>query len=161
MISLIWAMDNKRLIGANNQMPWHFPADMKWFRENTLNKSILMGRKTFDSIGKALPKRQNIILSRQQGLVLDGCSVIHSLEDMLAQYENSEEELMVMGGAEVYAQCLPYAQRLYCTKIDHSFTGDAWFPEHDMSAWVQTYQACYAADEKNIYNYCFEIYARS
>ena len=159
MISLIWAMDQQRLIGADNQMPWHLPADMAWFRQHTLGKSVLMGRKTFDSIGKPLPKRRNIILSRQQNLNIEGCEVIHNLDDAAQQFE--DDELMVMGGAEIYALALPLAQRLYCTKIEHSFAGDAWFPEVDMSGWQQTHLEQHQADDKNKYNYRFEIYERN
>ncbi len=159
MISLIWAMDNNRLIGANNQMPWSIsdlPADMAWFRQHTLGKPVLMGRKTFASIGKPLPNRRNIVLSRQQGLALEGCEVAHSLEDAMRIAGN--EELMVMGGAEVYAQALPLADRLYITHIDHAFTGDAWFPDVDMRNWVLQHQEQHAPDANNAYPYRFEIY---
>ena len=159
MISLIWAMDQQRLIGANNQMPWHLPADMAWFREHTLGKSILMGRKTFDSIGKPLPKRRNLILSRQQGLNIEGCEVIHNLNDAVSSFNG--DELMVMGGAEIYALAMPLAQRLYCTNIEDTFEGDAWFPKIDMSLWQRTHQESHLPDEKNKYPYRFEIFERS
>lgn len=158
MISLIWAMDQQRLIGANNQMPWHLPADMVWFRQHTLGKSVMMGRKTFDSLGKPLPNRQNIILSRQHDLSMEGCQVLHHLDDVLARAEN--QELMVIGGAEIYRLMLPFAQRLYCTTIDATFTGDAWFPQLDMSVWQRTHHVQHAADEKNKYAYHFSIYER-
>jgi len=159
MISLIWAMDQQRLIGANNQMPWRLPADMAWFREHTLGKSVLMGRKTFDSIGKPLPKRRNIILSRQDDLTIEGCDVIHDLGDAVAEFEDTE--LMVMGGAEIYALTLPLAKRLYCTRIEETFEGDAWFPSIDMSQWQQIHAESHQPDEKNMYPYRFEIYARN
>lgn len=158
MISLIWAMDQQRLIGADNQMPWHLPADMAWFRQHTLGKSVLMGRKTFDSIGKPLPKRRNLILSRQQDLQIDGCEVVHQLAEVSKQFKG--EELMVMGGTEIYALAMPFAQRLYCTKIEASFAGDAWFPEIDMSLWQRTHQEQHQPDDKNQYPYRFEIYQR-
>lgn len=158
MISLIWAMDEQRLIGANNQMPWHLPADMAWFRQHTLGKAVLMGRKTFDSLGKALPKRRNIILSRQTGLVIEGCEIIHDFADAVAMFK--DEELMVMGGSEIYALALPYADKLYCTRIRQSFVGDAWFPEWDKTTWQLTHEEEHKADEKNKYPYRFEIYQR-
>ena len=158
MISLIWAMDQQRLIGANNQMPWHLPADMAWFREHTLGKSVLMGRKTFDSIGKPLPKRRNIILSRQRDLAIEGCEVMHDLNDAVTEFAN--EELMVMGGAEIYALAMPFAERLYCTHIHTAFEGDAWFPGIDMSQWQRTHEESHLPDEKNKYPYRFEIYER-
>lgn len=159
MISLIWAMDEQRLIGADNQMPWHLPADMTWFRKHTLGKSVLMGRKTFDSIGKPLPKRRNIILSRQTNLDIQGCDVIHHLDEIIPQFE--DDELMVMGGSEIYTLAFPLAQRLYCTNIQHTFHGDAWFPPLDLTSWRLIHQEQHQADEKNTYDYRFEIYERS
>ncbi|MBN4060542.1 dihydrofolate reductase [bacterium AH-315-I20] len=161
MISLIWAMDNNRLIGTNNQMPWSIsdiPADMAWFRKNTLGKAVLMGRKTFESIGKPLPKRRNIILSRQKDLEIEGCEVIHSLEEAMNMFKN--EELMVMGGAEIYALALPFADKLYITHIEHSFNGDAWFPKMDMQPWKRQHCESRAPDEQNKYAHQFEIYER-
>jgi len=158
VISLIWAMDNNRLIGANNQMPWHLPADMAWFRQHTLGKPVLMGRKTFDSLGKPLPNRRNIILSRQTDLQVEGCEVVHDIEAALQMFEH--EELMVMGGAEIYALALPFAQQLYATNIEHSFEGDAWFPKIDMNQWQLAQHEQHQADEKNKYPYRFEIYKR-
>ncbi|WP_038247204.1 type 3 dihydrofolate reductase [Ghiorsea bivora] len=161
MISLIWAMDNNRLIGANNQMPWSIsdlPADMAWFRKHTLGKAVLMGRKTFESIGKPLPKRRNIILSRQKSLNIEGCEVIHSLDDAVKMFQ--DDELMVMGGAEVYKLAIPYAEQLYYTQIDHTFEGDAWFPKLDMQQWQQNFSEKHEPDEKNIYPYTFEIYQK-
>jgi len=161
MISLIWAMDTNRLIGANNHMPWglkDLPADMAWFRQHTLGKAVLMGRKTFESIGKPLPKRRNIILSRQQGLNIEGCEVIHSFDEAMRMFK--DEELMVMGGAEIYSLAMPFADRLYCTNIQQAFTGDAWFPEADMTKWEITHSQQHQANEKNKYPYLFEIYQR-
>ncbi len=156
MISLIWAMDEQRLIGADNQMPWHLPADMAWFREHTLGKAVLMGRKTFDSIGKPLPNRRNIILSRQAGLTIEGCEVIHQFEDAVAMFK--DDELMVMGGSEIYALALPYANKLYCTRIKHAFAGDAWFPTWDEASWRLIHEEEHQVDAKNKYPYRFEIY---
>lgn len=158
MISLIWAMDTQRLIGADNQMPWHLPADMAWFRQHTLGKSILMGRKTFDSLGKPLPKRKNIVLSRQTDLQIDGCEVVHSIEQAMAY--SRDEELMVIGGAEIYTLALPLAQRLYITTLEAEFAGDAWFPAIDLSAWQPTHHETHQADQNNKYVYHFDIYER-
>ena len=139
-------------------MPWHLPADMAWFRQHTLGKSVLMGRKTFDSIGKPLPNRRNIILTRQQDLTIEGCEVVHSLDEVAKQFDG--DELMVMGGAEVYALALPLAKRLYCTKIEAEFEGDAWFPKLDMSRWSLIESESHQPDEKNKYPYRFEIFQR-
>ncbi|MDQ6989830.1 MAG: dihydrofolate reductase [Mariprofundaceae bacterium] len=158
MISLIWAMDEQRLIGANNQMPWHLPADMQWFRQHTTAKNILMGRKTFASLGKPLPKRHNIILSRQQGLHIEGCEVITDIQDIISRFSDSDDELMVIGGAEIYALMLPFSQRLYCTHVLHQFQGDTWFPDFEMSDWQRTQQQKFSRDDKNPYAYRFEVY---
>jgi len=161
MISLIWAMDNNRLIGINNQMPWgisDIPADMAWFRQHTLGKSVLMGRKTFESIGKPLPKRRNIILSRQKDLHIDGCEIIHSLDEAVKMFK--DEELMVMGGAEIYQLALPFADKLYYTQIEHTFEGDTSFPDINLSQWTNTHSESHQSDEKNKYPYRFEIYQR-
>ena len=162
MISLIWAMDNNRLIGTNNHMPWgisDIPADMAWFRKHTLGKAVLMGRKTFESIGKPLPKRRNIILSRQQDLNIDGCEIVHDLKSTVHMFKH--EELMVMGGAEVYALALPFADKLYITHIEHKFNhGDDWFPQLDMQHWKLQHEESHAPDENNKYPYRFEIYER-
>jgi dihydrofolate reductase len=146
-ISLIWAMDEQRLIGRDNGLPWQLPADMAWFRRQTTGKPVLMGRKTHESIGRPLPKRLNLVLTRQP-LAIDGCTVVHSLDEALATAGDAEE-LMVMGGAEVYAATLPYADRLYITEVEGVFEGDAWFPVFDIKAWRETFSEHHAADEKN------------
>jgi len=158
-LSLIWAMDRNRLIGKNNALPWHLPADMQWFRQHTMNKPILMGRKTYESIGKPLPKRKNIILTRQEGLQIEGCSVVSSLQQAQAVAADAKE-IMVMGGAEVYALLLPQADKLYITHIDAECEGDAWFPALDLAAWQLLEKQSHASDDKNIYPYHFEIWQR-
>ncbi|HXH72555.1 MAG TPA: type 3 dihydrofolate reductase [Mariprofundaceae bacterium] len=160
MLSLIWAMDDNRLIGRENRLPWHLPADLQWFKRNTLGKPILMGRKTFESIGRPLPGRANIVLSRQQGLAIDGCTVVTSLDEA-KQMVPGAEEIMVIGGAEIYAALLPRADRLYVTEIHAAFEGDAWFPAFERSSWRETFREAHAADEKNPYAYDFVILERA
>jgi len=159
-LSLIWAMDRNRLIGNHDALPWKLPADMQWFRNNTMNKPILMGRKTFESIGKPLPKRTNIVLSRQKNLKIKGCIVVQSLHEAKAAAPDADE-IMVIGGAEIYALLLPQADQLYITHIDESFEGDAWFPAYDLAPWQRVQHESHQADEKNTYNYRFEIWQRS
>jgi len=159
MLSLIWAMDRNRLIGSNNALPWKLPADMQWFRRQTMGKPVMMGRKTFDSIGKPLPGRDNIILTRQQGLRIEGCHVVHSLDEARAVVADAEE-IMVIGGSEIYELLLHEADRLYCTVIDAEFSGDAWFPEIDLDEWKLQLIESHEADEKNLYPYRFVIYER-
>jgi len=163
-ISLIWGMDKNRLIGSKNALPWHLPADMQWFRQHTMGKPILMGRKTYESIGRPLPKRLNLILTRQQDLDIEGCTVVHSLEEAKAaakqntQGGKNADEIMVMGGAEIYQMMLPHAKRLYITHIDAECDGDTWFPHLDLSTWTLIQQENHAPDEKNKFPYRFEIW---
>jgi len=158
-LSLIWAMDRNRLIGNQDALPWSLPADMQWFRKQTMNKPILMGRKTFDSIGKPLPKRTNIVLSRKPDLHIDGCIVVSSLAAAKAAVPDADE-IMVIGGAEIYALLLPQADQLYITHIDAAFDGDTWFPSYDAQAWQNTHREHHQADDKNLYPYHFEIWQR-
>ena len=134
MLSLIAAMDRNALIGADNALPWRLPRDMRRFREHTLGQPVAMGRKTHESIGCPLPKRDNIVLSRQHDFSAPGCQVVHSIDEAIMA-AGSVPELMVIGGANLYVQTLPRAQRLYLTFIDHVFEGDEFFPEFDMNEW--------------------------
>jgi len=158
-ISLIAAMDEERLIGAHNSLPWRLPADMQWFRKHTMGKPIVMGRNTFASIGKPLPGRQNIVLSRNRKLKLDGCSIIHSL-DGLQKTAADADEVMIIGGGEIYALALPLADRLYLTTINSTFEGDAWFPEFDEAEWSEVFREQHAAGDANAWPYCFRILER-
>jgi len=159
MISFIWGQDRNRLIGADNALPWKLPADMAWFKKSTMGKPILMGRKTYESIGRPLPGRTNLILTRQQELQIKGCTVVHNLEAALAAVPDADE-IMVMGGAEIYALLLDQAERLYITEIDAEFKGDAWFPEFDRELWQEISRESHLPDEKNIYPYAFIIMER-
>jgi dihydrofolate reductase len=159
IFSLIWAMDENRLIGRDNQLPWSLSADLKWFRKQTMGKPVLMGRKTFDSIGKPLPGRQNIIITRQD-ITIEGCTVVHSLKEARAS-ANDAEEIMVIGGAEIYTRLLAAADRLYITQIHDTFEGDTWFPEFDLSDWQEIHYETCQPDEKTPYAYSFKILQRS
>ena len=152
-------MDRNGLIGVNNALPWRLPADMAWFRQQTMGKPVLMGRKTYASIGRPLPGRSNLILTRQHGLQLAGCQVVHGLDEALAAVPEAEE-IMVMGGAEVYALLLPQAGRLYMTEIDAEFEGDAWFPAFDRKHWRMVSQQAQPADEKNAWPCVFRVFER-
>jgi len=154
-ISLIWAMADNRVIGIENRLPWKLPADMKWFRENTLGKPIIMGRLTFESFGaKPLPGRRNIIISRNPTYSAEGIEVFTSIEDALQATQDSEE-VMIIGGMSLYKQSLLFADRLYMTLIHANIEGDAWFPEFDLSDWQQTARSDFSADEKNPHAYSF------
>lgn len=153
-ISLVAAMASNRVIGINNRLPWHLPADFKHFKRVTMGKPILMGRKTFESIGHPLPGRTNIIITSNHAYRAAGCHVVNSIDDALAVTANSAE-VMVIGGASFYQQTLPMAQRIYLTVIHHAFDGDAHFVTIDESEWFEVDRINHAADEKNRYPYSF------
>jgi len=159
-ISLIWAMADDRVIGIENRLPWRLPADMKWFREQTMGKPILMGRKTFESFGgKALPGRTNIIVTRDPDYRAEGAVVAHSAAEALAAAGDAGE-VMVIGGASFYEQMLPRADRLYMTLVHGKFDGDAWFPAFDEREWQEVRRMDYAPDAKNVYPYSFVVMER-
>lgn len=139
-LSLIAALGENRVIGVDNSMPWHLPGDFKYFKATTLGKPIIMGRKTWDSLGRPLPGRLNIVVSRQADLVLEGAEVYPSLEAAVVRAEEwakeqGVDELMLIGGAQLYAQGLAEADRLYLTRVALSPEGDAWFPAFDLNEW--------------------------
>jgi dihydrofolate reductase len=136
MISLIVAMAHNRVIGKDNGMPWHLPADLKHFKAVTLGKPVIMGRKTFESIGKALPKRRNLVVSRNPDYQAPGCEVIHSLEAALALVKDVPE-VCIIGGAQLFEEALPQADRLYLTFIDLHVEGDTFFPDWNTIHWKE------------------------
>ncbi|WP_423063146.1 type 3 dihydrofolate reductase [Candidiatus Paracoxiella cheracis] len=154
IISLIAAMDKNRIIGNDNRLPWHLPADLKHFKAITLNKPIIMGRKTFDSIGKPLPQRRNMVISRQKKLNLPGCEVFSSLSDAIKAVDTNEEVMMI-GGESIFRESLSLADRLYLTIIDHEFEGDTVFPQWDKKAWKIISSETHQSDERNRYGYTF------
>ena len=153
IISMIAAMAANRVIGKDNKMPWHLPADLKHFKKVTLGKPVVMGRKTFESIGRPLPGRRNIVISRQTPLHAQGAEWVQSVEQALALL-NDQPEVMIIGGAEIYRQCLPLAKRLYLTKIELTTDGDAFFPDYTEAggqSWQQIESQVYEADDENLY----------
>lgn len=159
MLSIIAALSRNRVIGKDNQLPWRLPADLKHFKSVTLGKPVIMGRKTFESIGKPLPGRDNIVVTRDPKFHADGISVAHSLDDALAQ-AHDVPEIMLIGGAQLYAESLARAQRLYLTLIHADVDGDAHFPDYDPADWRETAREDHAADENNHYSYSFQILER-
>lgn len=155
MISLVVAMAKHRVIGKDKQMPWHLPADLAHFKKITLGKPVIMGRKTFESIGKPLPGRRNIVITRQETKI-DGCEVFHSLEQALSAVAH-EKEIMVIGGGSLYRQALPLAHRLYLTFIDLDVAGDTFFPEWNESEWQEMSTEKHFPDKKNPHAYRFVI----
>jgi dihydrofolate reductase len=151
IISLITAMDRNRLIGNNNQLPWHLPADFAHFKSVTMGKPVIMGRKTYESIGRPLPGRMNIVLSRDPDISFEGVACVSSFEQALVLAADAEE-VMVIGGSTIYEMLLPRANRLYLTYVDAEFEGDAWFPEFDKDQWFELESVLRKADEKNLYD---------
>ena len=152
-ISISCAMGENRVIGINNQLPWHLPNDLKHFKKITLHKPIIMGRKTFESIGKPLPDRENIIVTRDKNYTAPNCIVVHSLEEALDQIE--APEVIIIGGAKMYEQALRIATTLYITIIHQAFQGDTFFPEINQDDWKEIAREDYEADEHNDYDYSF------
>lgn len=160
-ISMIWAMGSNGIIGKNNDMPWHLPRDFDYFKAQTLGKRVLMGRKTWDSLGgKPLKNRTNIILTRDRNFAPGGVTVVHTLEEALAE-GGKEDELMIIGGTEIYRIFLPYADKLIVTRIEESFEGDTKFPEVDWNEWTEVSNTPGIRDEQNPYDYRFCVYERT
>lgn len=155
IISMIAAMAQDRVIGKDNQMPWHLPADFAWFKRCTMGKPVVMGRKTYQSIGRPLPGRTNIVISRDSSLSIEGVTVVASIEQALAAAGNVEE-VMIIGGGSIYQHCLVQADKLYLTFIDAKVEGDTQFPDWG-DAYQETYREAYAADEKNRYDMQFVV----
>lgn len=160
MISLLVAMDTNRLIGKDNQLPWHLPQDLAYFKKTTMNHKIVMGRKTFESIGRPLPGRENIIVTRDQDYSQEGCLVLNSLEGIVELSEQSDEEIFVIGGAEIFQQILPCSDRLYITHIYHEFEGDTYFPKTNEEEWDMVKSDKRIKDENNPYDYEFAVYEK-
>ena len=166
-VALIAAMDKNCAIGINNTMPWHLPDDFAHFKRLTLNHSIIMGRKTFESIGRPLPSRRNIVVSRNAGFSAAGVEIFTSLEAAISAANMPEEALnmgvskistdtsFIIGGASIYAQALPLAQRLYLTQVDAKIDGDTWFPDIDAMQWREISRVHHAADARHAYAFDF------
>lgn len=158
MIQIVVVVDQKNGIGKNNQLLCHMPADLKHFKKHTIGHPVIMGRKTFDSMGKALPHRRNIVITNQQ-LELEGCEVVNSLDDALAIC-GDEELVSIIGGATIFEQSLHLTDFIQLTCIHHTFEADTFFPEIDPQTWTITSKEDHDADEKNPYPYSFITYER-
>lgn len=153
-LSAIVAMSENRVIGRNNQLPWHLPADLSHFKKITLGNPIVMGRKTFLSIGRPLPGRRNIVISRDAQFQAAGCEIFHSPNEALTAL-NTSAEVFIIGGATLFQELLPKLQSLYLTIIHANITGDVYFPEIDVTQWQEIAREDHVADEKNAYAYSF------
>lgn len=160
IISLVVAMADNRVIGRDNGLPWRLPADLQHFKRTTMGKPVLMGRKTFESIGRALPGRRNLIVSRTAGYRAEGCETATSIDAVL-ELVRGEPEIMVIGGASFYEQLLARADRLHVTLVHASVEGDAYFPEMDWAQWREVDRSDHAPDERNALPYSFLVYERA
>ena len=161
IISLIVAMDEKRGIGKDGKLPWHLSSDLKRFRELTMGHHMIVGRKTFESIGKPLPGRQMIVVTRSPGYKPEGCLVADSVQRAIAlAQERGETEAFVIGGAEIYSQTLDAADRVYLTQVHADVAADTFFPELNHESWTETQTAYQLADEKNQYAFTFKALER-
>ncbi|MGE8204239.1 dihydrofolate reductase [Heyndrickxia sp. NPDC080065] len=160
MISFLWAQDEKGVIGKNNQLPWHLPEDLKYFRRTTMGHPIVMGRKTYESIGKPLPGRQNIILTRDENFHAEGCLIFQTKYQLLNWIEKNDDEVFVTGGSEIFGLFMDEVNRLYVTKINEDIGGDTYFPIIDWSEWVQVSCEKGIKNEENPYDYEFQVYHR-
>lgn len=165
-LALIWAMSRNRVIGRNNALPWHLSEDLKYFKRVTMGKPVIMGRKTWESIGRPLPGRTNIVITRNPDYAVpDGVRVVTSLDAAIDLAEKiclieGMDEAIVMGGAEIYAQALPKADRLYLTQVHADIHGDAFFPEIDLEQWQELGREDFSASGPNPYDYSFVVLER-
>ena len=160
-ISAIVAAAKNNVIGLDNKIPWYLSADLKYFKKTTLNHHVLMGRKTFQSIGRPLPKRDNMVITRNAFFTATGIQVVNSIEEALHKaVDQGEHELFIIGGSEIYQQSMPYWDRVYLTRVDLEPEGDAFFPELPKGEWKLVSSEAHEPDEKNDCAYTFEIYDR-
>lgn len=158
MISIIVAVAENGVIGSNNSLLWHISEDLKHFKAITSGHPVVMGRKTYESLGRPLPNRVNVIITRQR-IEIPGCTVVHSLDEALVLFP-ANEEVFIIGGAQVYAEALPHANRFYLTRVLHSYEGDTLFPEWDDTQWQLTASESFSCGAKYPYPFCFETYER-
>ncbi len=160
MITIVVAMGKNNAIGKDNNLLWHLPKDLKHFKTLTSGHPIVMGRKTYESIGKPLPNRTNIVVSRRENWFEEGILIVPSLKEALKHAKKIDEQVFVIGGGEVYKQALEKADRLEVTLVDAELDGDVRFPRIDPKIWVKSNESCEEKDEDNTYGFCFQTYER-
>lgn len=160
MIAIVVAVAENNVIGKDNQLIWHLPADLKHFKQTTMGHPILMGRKTYESIGKPLPGRTSIVITRQEDYKAEGCIVVNSVKEAIEEAKQLDEQAHIIGGAEIYRQSLDLTDTIYLTRIHHSFDGDTYFPEIKAEEWETVSEEHHEPDEKNKYSYSFIKLAR-
>ena len=161
IISTIVAVAKNNVIGKDNDIPWYLPADLKYFKKITTGHHIVMGRKCYESIGRPLPKRTNIVVTRNPFFIATGCLVTHNVAEAVQLAEaNGEEEVFIIGGGQIYEIALPHVDRIYLTEVDLEVDGDIFFPEIDLQNWNLIEETKHKADEKNEYDYTFKVLER-
>ncbi|GGB60886.1 dihydrofolate reductase [Fictibacillus barbaricus] len=158
-VSLIAAMDENRVIGKDNDLPWRLPRDWQYVKHLTMGKPIILGRKNFESIGKALPGRKNIVLTRDRDFYAESCKVVHSMEEALSACTD-EDEVIIFGGEQIYKMFLPLVTKMFITRIHHAFEGDTFFPDVNYNEWSEISKEKGITDEKNPYSYTFYVYEK-
>jgi dihydrofolate reductase len=167
-LNLIVAVASNGVIGGDNKLLWHLPADLKYFKQLTTNNTIIMGRKTYDSIGRPLPNRTNIVISRNKNITINGCYTVTSLENAIKKAQelfvsneaNQEQQIFVIGGAQIYKLALETADKIYLTEIKANFEGDTFFEKIDESLWIEIARESHTADKKNTVNFDFATYEK-
>lgn len=160
-LSLLVAADEQNVIGKDNKLPWHLPNDLKYFKNLTWGMPILMGRKTFESIGKPLPGRKSIVITRNNNWQNNGVHVVHSVEEAVDKAIAFDiKEIFIIGGAEIFTTSLSLADRVYLTRIHHAFEGDVYFPKLNADEWELVKSHLHHKDEKNAYDHTFEVWER-
>ncbi|MEJ8755844.1 dihydrofolate reductase [Pontibacter sp. H259] len=155
MIAIVVAVAENNVIGKDNQLIWHLPADLRFFKNLTIGHPIIMGRKTYESIGKPLPGRTTVIITRQQDFEAPGCIVVNSVDEAIAEAQTIDQDVYIIGGAEIYKQALVKTDTIYLTRVHHTFDGDTFFPEINEADWEVISEEKHEPDEKNKYSYSF------
>ncbi|MEY3678833.1 MAG: hypothetical protein RI924_974 [Bacteroidota bacterium] len=158
-LEIVVAVDENWGIGKDNQLLWRLPADLKHFKNITSGHPVVMGRKTYESIGRALPNRRNVVISRQTSLQIEGVEVVHSLEEALALLAQ-EAVVFIIGGAQIYRESVQKVDKIHLTKVHHLFNADAFFPALDPQVWEETNRETHQPDEKNAFSYTFSTYSK-
>ena len=161
ILSLLVATDENNVIGKDNKLPWHLPNDLKYFKNQTWAMPILMGRKTFESIGKPLPGRKSIVITRSKDWEQEGVEVVHSVEQAIDKAKDlGVKEIFVIGGAEIFKTSFNQAHRIYLTRIHHRFDGDVYFPKISEAEWTLVQSRNCKADDKNLYDHTFQVWEK-
>jgi dihydrofolate reductase len=160
MVTIIAAIAANNALGKDNQLIWHLPVDLKRFKKTTLNHAVIMGRKTYESLGKPLPNRTNILITRDKNYKAEGCLVVNSVKEALKAAAEVDENPFILGGAEIYKQAMPFTDKLDITFVYHQFEADVFFPEIDKTIWKETSRENFKADENNKYDYSFVTFER-